>query len=339
MGTAPGRPAGRVAELGDPTLRPWPGFVLGAEAAAQHLSEHVGMDLWLVTHVEGDRQEVVAAAGRWVELVPPGTVFAWPASFCLPMVLGQGPMVAPCVQDVPAYAPVAVGAYAPVRAYLGVPLLDTDGGLFGTLCGFAGEPQPAGLEDALDVVQLIGRMLSTVLARERDAHDRSQEAAQAYAYAERDALTGLRNRRGWEAALRQEHDRALRYGSAATVLVLELDPRTGGGPDGSTADDELLARCAGVLQAAGRPGDVVARLDAREFGVLAVECDARSARALELRLRVQLRSAGIHAATGRASRRQGEDLGSAWERADRAMHLDRRGRGTGDPLPGEPLPV
>ncbi len=52
----------------------------------QHLNERFVLDLWLVTHVVGDQQTVVAAAGHWETLATPGTEFSWRESFCLAMV-------------------------------------------------------------------------------------------------------------------------------------------------------------------------------------------------------------------------------------------------------------
>ena len=66
-------------------------------------------------------------------------------------------------------------------------------------------------------------MLSTIRASEQLAADRSQDAVQAYALAARDQLTALRNRRGWQDALAAEQGRCQRYGSAASVVILDLD--------------------------------------------------------------------------------------------------------------------
>ena len=329
MGTSVGRSAaarrGRAAELSDPDWKPWPGFALAAQAAAEHLNAHVGMDLWLVTHVQGEEQLVIASAGPWQHLAQPGSLFAWSASFCLPMTQGRGPLVAACVEDVPAYETLTVGPLAGVRAYLGIPLVATDGTLFGTLCAFAGTDQPRSLDRSLASVELVGRMLSTILAREQDAHDRSQEAARAYAYADRDALTGLRNRRGWQASLAQENDRCSRYGGALSVMAVDLDHlKRVSERDGHGSGDELIIRCGTVLNGTSRPGDAVARVGGDEFAILAVQCDARAAQALTLRLRVLLRSAGLQASLGAATRRPGEDVAATWGRADEAMYRDKR---------------
>ena len=293
----------------------------------QHLHGRFGLDLWMLTHVDRDTQTVIASAGPWTGRAPPGAAFPWSASLCRRMVAEQEPPVAPDISAVPAYAEAATGVLADVRCYVGVPLVGADARLVGTLCAVSATEQPARLVDALEPVRLIGRMLSTVLAGEAFARDRAADAAAAFALAERDPLTGLRNRRGWESAVSDEHVRCRRYGSAASVLVVELDRRGHtDDPAGLAAGDDLLVRCAALLADSSRPGDVVARLGGHEFAVLAVECDALCVRALQTRLRIRLRSAGISASVGSATRRGGEDLGVTWQRSDQAVYRDKRRR-------------
>jgi diguanylate cyclase (GGDEF)-like protein len=145
--------------------------------------------------------------------------------------------------------------------------------------------------------------------------------------AARDALTGLRNRRGWESALADEHARCQRYGGAASVLVVDLDDlKDTNDSAGHAAGDALLTTCAALLTDSSRPADVVARLGGDEFAVLAVHCDAVCVRTLQARLRVRLRLAGISASVGSATRWAGEDLADAWQRADQAMYRAKRRR-------------
>ena len=307
-----------------PRLTPWTGFALAADAAVQHLNELFGLDLWLVTHVMDDQQIVVAAAGHWAAMAEPGTAFSWRESFCVSMVQQRGPTMAPDVSKIPAYAAVATGVLARVRAYVGVPLEGEDGTLFGTLCAFADSPQPEASEDLLSTVKLVGRMLSTILAHEQVALARSQEAAIAYTLAERDPLTGLLNPRGWAAALIREDKRMAHYGSSAGILTAALlNPEPTKGTIAHAAGEDLLTRCAEVLVTAGRPGDVQARLEGDEFAVLAIECDARCLAAMQAKLRSELRAAGVPAAIGVANRRVGEHLIDTSARA-RATRADKR---------------
>ena len=217
--TAPGS----AAAYPDPRLEPWPGFALAAEAGVGLLADQVGMDLWLVTHREGEEAVVVASAGPWEALLPPGTRVAWASAFCSRMVDRTGPVCAPDVRDVPAYAPLASGIFTRVRSYVGVPLEGDAGRFFGTLSAVSGTRQPESLDACMPVVQAVARLLSTVVAREQVAQERSADEAAAYALAQHDQLTDLCNRRGWVTALEREQTRCRRYGSAASVLVLDLD--------------------------------------------------------------------------------------------------------------------
>lgn len=310
----------------DPRRAPWPGFALAAEAAVQHLHERFGFDLWLVTHVVDDQQVVVASAGHWATLAAPGTEFSWPDSFCVSMVAQRAPTVAPDVRAVPPYAAAATGVLARVRAYLGVPLEGDAGAFFGTLCAVAGKPQETPPADLMCTVELVGQMLSTILAHEQVAAARSHEAAMAYALAERDQRTGLLNRRGWEAALQREDQRVNRYGSSPSILTATIEHAAD--PDDTTGPtrEDLLERCAAVLTTSCRPGDVPARIGPEEFAVLALECDARCLQAIRATLRVALRTAGVPVSIGGANRRVGEHLAETTARAQAAMQADRRRR-------------
>lgn len=151
--------AGHAAPLRD---APWAGFEEAADAAVTVLHGRLGMDLWLVTRVEGGGQAVVAAYPR--DVVPVATVLPWAHSFCRRMASGEGPRVAPVVAAVPAYAGLRVGPAKEVAAYVGVPLVRADASLYGSLCGFATRAQPRALTRSLPLVELVAGLLSTLLA-------------------------------------------------------------------------------------------------------------------------------------------------------------------------------
>ena len=108
-------------------------------------------------------------------------------------------------------------------------------------------------------------------------------------------------------------------------MILDLDGlKNVNDQSGHDAGDRLLISCGDVLSGTCRPGDALSRLGGDEFGILAVECDVRSARALIARLRAHLRSAAVPVSLGCATRRHGETLDDTWQRADQAMHGARR---------------
>ena len=277
---SPVDPGSLAASYPSPRRAPWDGFALAADAAVRHLNERLGLDLWLVTHVQGSDQTVIAAAGHWAALASPGTAFSWRDSFCLRMIEQQGPTIAADVLTIPGYAPLATGVLARVRSYVGVPLEGDDGALFGTLCAFAGAPQPEALGEALSLVELVGQMLSTILAREQQAAARSQDAASAYALAERDQLTGLHNRHYLERFLGAD-DRP----ADLLVLLVDVDGlKALNDVHGHDAGDKALQAVAGALVEHSRPGDVCVRWGGDEFLLLAPHVSAPAGLAFAERL-------------------------------------------------------
>jgi diguanylate cyclase (GGDEF)-like protein/PAS domain S-box-containing protein len=87
--------------------------------------------------------------------------------------------------------------------------------------------------------------------------------------ADHDPLTGLLNRRGFEAALVAHVARCQRYGAAGALLMLDLDGfKAVNDRLGHAAGDQLLQSTAAALMSRLRQSDVVARLGGDEFAVL-----------------------------------------------------------------------
>ena len=282
---------------------PWGGFAEAADAVLALLQDRLGMDLWAVTQVRGEHQEVLVARSAGFP-VPPGAVLPWAESFCSRMVAGA-PRIAPRVRAVPAYASAGFGDRYRIGAYVGVPLVDEDGGLFGTLCAMSAQEQPARLADELALVEVLARQLSTLLAKERLAADRSASAAAAYALVERDPTTGLLNRRGWEAALEAEEARCARTGRDSAVAVVRLP----------VADEGRAVEVARLLEASARRSDRVARTGTAEFALLAPEGGAEGLDAWTHRLLAALGDAGGGVRTGAASRAGAGSVAAAWSAA------------------------
>ncbi|WP_420129163.1 diguanylate cyclase [Longimicrobium sp.] len=101
-----------------------------------------------------------------------------------------------------------------------------------------------------------------------------------------DALTGLSNRRHLDRLLDAEWERALRFGRALTVAMLDLDRFKGVNDRFShAAGDEVLRIVARILRDHTRGVDVVARYGGEEFCVVLVETRKDEALRLCNRLR------------------------------------------------------
>jgi GAF domain-containing protein len=142
-------------------VAPFEDWSAAARGALAVLHSTVGLDLWLLTHVEGNDQ-VVLHAHPW-EAVPAGTTVPWDRSFCRKMVAGTGPRVSTVTAATPAYASVRSGHTESIAAYLGVPIVTRSGELFGTLCGVSERAQPRSFVRHLPTVELVARLLSSLL--------------------------------------------------------------------------------------------------------------------------------------------------------------------------------
>jgi diguanylate cyclase (GGDEF)-like protein len=209
----------------------------------------------------------------------------------------------------------------PIGAYVGVPLAFADGTLFGTLCAIDPAPQSSEIESELPLIELLSRLLSTVLARELGRQSEVRRAERAEFEAHRDALTGVGNRRAWERTLALEEARCARYGTPVGVVIVDLDGlKAINDAKGHPAGDALLRATAEVLTSCVRESDTVARIGGDEFAVLAIESDPAATGALAARIRASLRDAEIAASAGVANRDPRQGLVAAVADADAAMY-------------------
>jgi diguanylate cyclase (GGDEF)-like protein/PAS domain S-box-containing protein len=116
---------------------------------------------------------------------------------------------------------------------------------------------------------------------ERTADQTLRDSARRYRQlAERDALTGLYNRRRFERALCTHLKRATQQGQSCAVMLVDIDHfKFVNDSLGHTAGDVVLRAVASALQRGARRGDLVARLAGDEFAVLlpgSIEAEAHA---------------------------------------------------------------
>jgi diguanylate cyclase (GGDEF)-like protein len=138
--------------------------------------------------------------------------------------------------------------------------------------------------------------------------------------AQHDALTGLPNRRAWDAALSTVVTRGARDGSSFCVAILDLDYfKRYNDSFGHPAGDRLLKTAAATWAARLRRSDLLARYGGEEFVVLLPDTTEAQAVALLDELRAatpenQTFSAGVAVWDGI------EPEQALLERADRALY-------------------
>ena len=108
--------------------------------------------------------------------------------------------------------------------------------------------------------------------------------------ADHDALTGLFNRRRFEAELGRSLAHSKRYDAHGAVLVLDLDGfKYVNDTLGYAAGDELITRVASVLRAGLRTNDVLARLGGDKFALILPQATEKEALAVADKLLAAVR--------------------------------------------------
>jgi diguanylate cyclase (GGDEF)-like protein/putative nucleotidyltransferase with HDIG domain len=141
-------------------------------------------------------------------------------------------------------------------------------------------------------VMLTGALLvaGTLVGRLRSRTDSLVE--QLADAARTDVLTGLANRREFEAGLAREVSRSSRSGKPLALIVLDLDGlKPINDLNGHHAGDLVLQRVASVLRAHSREGDTLARIGGDEFAAIVPDASQSKAFGLAERLRETVRTA------------------------------------------------
>jgi diguanylate cyclase (GGDEF)-like protein len=150
---------------------------------------------------------------------------------------------------------------------------------------------------------------------------------------ERDPLTGLLNRRGFEKATRVELDRARRHRRPIALAFLDIDDfKRINDQKGHAAGDRIL-QLVGTTLMRGRKFDLVARIGGDEFVILMPETSERGAQVAVERIRrgfhASARSVGVRAdftAGAAAFSRAPRHVESLLAEADRLLFEGKRTR-------------
>lgn len=310
----------KMAELPDLRLLD---FETASRAVLDFLYKRLGFGLWMVTRNVGNEWIVLQAENHGYN-IKRGDVFNWTDSLCSVMVRGEGPRMAPASDRVPVYAQAPLQGQLPIKSYIGVPLLDSEGSVFGTLCALDPEPQSETIVMEQPLIELLAALLSSILKLELSALEAQRRNERLEFEAQIDSLTLLANRRAWDQLLTKEEERSLRYGHSAAIVVVGVDDlKEIYEREGRAAGDQLLQRVADALRSATRAVDLVARLGSDEFGIFAVECNDLGTHVLLRRVRQTLSKAKIKAAVGIAVRHETGGLNTAWQMAERRMYEER----------------
>jgi diguanylate cyclase (GGDEF)-like protein len=153
-----------------------------------------------------------------------------------------------------------------------------------------------------------------------------------------DELTGVANRRQFIRELKNEMDRAARYGHSVSLLMIDVDRFKAINDNyGHSAGDKVLVTLAETMQSSLRVSDMLGRLGGEEFGAILPETDLDEAVIVADRVRAEVETrtldtergpfrvtVSLGAAAASAGSSEIEDL---LQRADLAMYQAKeRGR-------------
>jgi hypothetical protein len=154
---------------------PYPSFNDAALDVLQHLRDKLGFSLWAISRSEEDELKLIITLDHQYG-VKEGTRIKWADSICYRMAQGLGPNIAPDLDRVPAYKQAPIAQRFPISAYIGFPLLDSDGQLFGTLAAIDPQPQSEELFKSESTLQLLSRLISTHLSLDLQISSQSEKS-------------------------------------------------------------------------------------------------------------------------------------------------------------------
>lgn len=180
----------------------------------------------------------------------------------------------------------------------------------------------------IDLKSKIGEM-------EQESVDLKLSIEEARAEAFRDALTGLNNRHAFDLKMAEEYARWKRYGFSMSLIIVDVDHfKKVNDTYGHQAGDKVLRVIGDQLIAMTRESDFPARYGGEEFVVLLPEIDLESARAVAEKIRKSIGQKPFHSeeqqvditvSCGISEFREGDTTETAFERADSALYLAKRG--------------
>ena len=180
-------------------------------------------------------------------------------------------------------------------------------------------------ELSLSAVQIRGKWQGIGIVR--DITDRKQAEETLRQLASTDSLTGIANRREFDAALQAEMSRTERYRQPFSVLLLDIDHfKQVNDTFGHQTGDVVLRGLARLVAGRIRAQDMFARWGGEEFVILVPNCNAVEARmfAEKLRLAVEQHDfPGVGQVTcsiGLAEYHPGESINNFIERVDECLY-------------------
>lgn len=309
---------------------------LQLETALGLVSSFLGLDLGLVSHIQGDAYIVkgVYAPGTDME---PGTSFDVGDTYCN-LVLAADDVIS--IDDVKTSRYEGHPCYHSfgLESYIGAPVV-VSGKRFGTINFSSAQPRQQPFSEAdREFVRLLAEWAGMIL--ERDGADqalrRSEEKMRLLAH--RDELTALPNRRAFFSTAQQQQNLAKRKNWSLALLYLDINGfKEVNDSLGHDAGDKLLQGVAERLRSVTRFEEPFARMGGDEFALLLLDTSQAGASKVAERIAASLEepfiysdtTVNIGASIGIAEGEASLALDVLLHRADQAMYEAKQGKQPG----------
>jgi two-component system cell cycle response regulator len=203
------------------------------------------------------------------------------------------------------------GIEIPIRSVIALPF-SVDRGKYGVfLVRRTRDQEPFGPQD-MEFAQAVIMAAVAVIQRAQTVESTMADNARLEQLAQTDPLTQLLNRRALTERITAEMERALRYDSALSLLMVDLDHfKNVNDTYGHLVGDDVLRDLAQLLNGTIRGSDVVARYGGEEFLVLLPESDEAGAETFADRIRVAVEQHEFGVRAGQPSLKLTASIGVA----------------------------
>lgn len=194
-------------------------------------------------------------------------------------------------------------------------------------------------EQQMQMTDQLSQMSQHIETMERESRQAAESLQRQREKLLRDTLTGVANREAYSIRLEQEYDRWLRYQRPLVVAVVDVDHfKQINDNYGHAAGDKVLKIIAKTLSKQLRKTDFIARFGGEEFVLLLPETTLEAAQGVLEKLRAAIETCpfrfrnqpltitvSLGASQFSKSDEQTDTMGSAFDRADRALYQAKNG--------------
>lgn len=260
-------------------------------------------------------------------------------TFCHYSIASDSPLVLDDVTQDSVFNEVPTVQALGVRAYVGIPLVTTDGHIIGSFCAIDFKPKHWTERDIdilsdlahstmreMELRSLIQESTTNNLQLVAQMEEITELNQQLKVLNNTDPLTGMSNRRAFENRLHQELALIERRSMPLSLIVVDIDWfKKINDAFGHAAGDKVLQTVALLLTNCARVVDSVARIGGEEFALILPDTDADNALMIAERMRIAVASEAwtdmqVTISVGTATLASHESASGLFVRADRAMY-------------------